>query len=172
MSHIVLLRAANVGGKNIFRPAELAKRLAHLDVINVGAAGTFVVRGRATPRRIRYEFLATIPFQPEITILPASELLALVRSKPFAGVTFSKDVRGWIAALAMPTKARPKLPVQRPAGTAWSVRFDRVEGQFALGLWRLPTGGFVFPSHVVEAALGVSATTRWWETFERIADLV
>jgi len=68
MSRIVLLRGANVGGKNVFRPVELVKRLTHLDVINVGAAGTFVVRGQATPRRIRQEFLATIPVQPKIMI--------------------------------------------------------------------------------------------------------
>jgi hypothetical protein len=29
----------------------------------------------------------------------------------------------------------------------------------------------VFPSHVVEKALGVPATTRWWETFERAAEV-
>jgi len=30
----------------------------------------------------------------------------------------------------------------------------------------------VFPSKVVEDTLGVRATTRWWETLERIAKLV
>jgi hypothetical protein len=31
---------------------------------------------------------------------------------------------------------------------------------------------FLFRNQVVEKALGVPATTRWWETFERTAPLV
>jgi len=68
-------------------------------------------------------------------------------------------------------RLRPKLPVVVPAGKAWQVRLERAQGRFALGLWQRGTGGFVFPSHVVERALGVTATTRWWETLERVAVL-
>lgn len=68
-------------------------------------------------------------------------------------------------------KSPPDLPLLAPAGNGWSVRFDRVDGRFAIGLWRRRPGGFVFPSHVVEKALGVPATTRWWETFERAAEV-
>lgn len=172
MAHVVFLRAANVGGNNVFRPAKLASALAHLGVVNVGAAGTFVVRGKATPAAIRREILAHLPFQPGISVLPASEVLALVRSGPFRGVAFSKDLRGWVAALGGRPKARPAMPLLVPAGAGWRVRLDRVEGPFALGLCHRRPGGFTYPSLVVEDALGVPATTRWWETFERVAALV
>lgn len=172
MAHVVFLRAANVGGKNVFHPAQLAAALAHLDVVNVGAAGTFVVRARATPAAIRREILAHLPFEPEMAVRPADEVVALVRSDPFAGTEFSKNLRGWVAVLDGRPKAKPRLPLAKPAGKAWSVRFDRLDGVFALGLWRRPTGGFVFPSQVVEDALGARATTRWWETFERVARLL
>ncbi len=172
MPHVVFLRAANVGGKNVFRPAKLAADLAHLDVVNVGAAGTFVVRGKATAAAIRRDILARLPFEPEIAIRPGQEILALVKSKPFDGVTFSKDVRGWAAALCGPPKTRPKLPILKPPGKAWSVRFDRIEGAFALGLVHRRPGGSVFPNQVVDAALGVPATTRWWETIERVAEIL
>ncbi len=172
MAHVVFLRAANVGGRNVFRPAQLAAALAHLEVVSVGAAGTFVVRRKAAAAAIRREILALLPFRPEVVVRPADEVLALVRSAPFGGVGFSRDVRGWVAALGGRPGARPKLPLARPAGKAWSVRLDRVEGAFALGLWHRRPGGFVFPNQVVEDALGVPATTRWWETFERVAGLV
>lgn len=172
MAHVVFLRAANVGGKNVFRPAQLAVALEHLDVVNVGAAGTFVVRGKASAAAIRREILAHLPFEPEMAVRPASEVAALVRSEPFARVTFSRDLRGWVAVLVGAPKARPTLPIVKPAGKEWSLRFDRVEGAFALGLVRRRPGGSVFPNQVVEGALGVSATTRWWETFERIARLI
>ncbi len=171
MGHVVFLRAANVGGKNVFRPAQLARALDHLDVVNVGAAGTFVVRGKASAARIRREILARLPFEPSLAVVPAREVVALVRSDPFAGVRFSKDRRGWVAVLDSRPRHRAELPVFDPAPKAWKVRFDRVHGCFALGLWQRRPGGFVFPSHVVEKALGVPATTRWWETVERTAKL-
>ena len=44
MALVVLLRGVNVGGHRTFRPAVLAQRLKHLDAVNIGAAGTFVIR--------------------------------------------------------------------------------------------------------------------------------
>jgi len=48
MALIVFLRAVNVGGHKTFRPSLLAKELSGYDVVNVGAAGTFVVRKPGT----------------------------------------------------------------------------------------------------------------------------
>lgn len=172
MGHVVFLRAANVGGRNVFRPARLALALEHLDVVNVGAAGTFVVRGKASAATIRREILARLPFQPALMVIPAKEIVALVRSRPLAGVAFSKDLRGWVAVLDGRPRSQPELPLAVPAGKTWSVRLERLSGRFALGLWRRRPKGFVFPSVVVEEALGTPATTRWWETFERVAEVV
>ena len=44
MALIVLLRGINVGGYRTFRPSMLASDLAAYDVVNVGTAGTLVVR--------------------------------------------------------------------------------------------------------------------------------
>ncbi len=172
MPHVVFLRAANVGGKNVFRPAQLATALAHLDVVNVGAAGTFLVRARASTASIRHEILSQLKFEPEVAVVPAREVLALVSAAPFPRVTFSKDVRGWVAVLCGRPKTPTTLPLATPAGSSWSVRFDRVEGRFAIGLWRRRPSGFVSPNQVVEKALGVPATTRYWETIQRLARLI
>jgi uncharacterized protein (DUF1697 family) len=171
MSHAVFLRAANVGGRNVFRPAQLAGALSHLDVVNLGAAGTFLVRGRATPAAIRREILTRLKFELDLAVVPAREILALVRSEPFRGMTFSKELRGWAAILCARPKVTPPLPLAAPAGKAWSVRLDRIEGSFALGLYRR-AGGSVFPNQVVEKALGVPSTTRWWETIVKVAQLI
>ena len=48
MALVVLLRGVNVGGHRTLRPAVLAKELADLDVVNIGAAGTFVIRQPVT----------------------------------------------------------------------------------------------------------------------------
>ena len=172
MAFAVFLRAANVGGKNVFRPAQLAAALAHLEVVNLGAAGTFVVRAPASAASIRREILSRLPFEPAIAVRPAREVVALVRSEPFRGIALSKDLRGWAAVLCGPPRSRPTLPLVKPAGRNWSVRFDRIDGPFALGLLHRRSGASVFPNAVVEDALDVPATTRWWETFERLAALL
>jgi len=169
VAHVVFLRAANVGGKNVFRPAQLATAMSHLDMVNVGAAGTFVIREKSSTAAIRRELVQRLPFECHIAIRPAKDVLELVRADPFAGVRLSKDLRGWVAVLGAKPKSLPKLPLTFPAGKSWSVRFDSIDGAFALGLWRRQPKGFVFPSNSVEATLGVPATTRFWETFGRIA---
>ena len=172
MSHVVFLRAANVGGNSVFRPAQLALALKHLDVVNVGAAGTFVVREKAPAAVIKSEILSRLPFEPALVVRPAREILALVDSAPFRGVRFSRDLRGWVAVLSERPKTPPRLPVVKPAGKLWSVRFERLQGAFAMGLQQRRPGGFLYASNVVEDALGVPATTRWWETIERIAKIL
>ena len=44
MALVVFLRGVNVGGHRTVRPTMLAQQLKRYDVVNIGAAGTFVVR--------------------------------------------------------------------------------------------------------------------------------
>jgi uncharacterized protein (DUF1697 family) len=62
MAHVVFLRGVNVGGHRTFRPAVLAQRMKRFDVVNVGAAGTFVVRARVGPAELRSELCRRLPF--------------------------------------------------------------------------------------------------------------
>ncbi len=172
MAHVVFLRAANVGGKNVFRPAKLAADLEHLELVNIGAAGTFVVRAKASAAAIRREILARLPFEPGLAIHPAADLVELVRRAPFKGMRLSKDLRGWAAVLEKPPKSPPTLPIEAPANRPWVVRFERIEGPFALGLQRRQPGVSVYANQVVEKALGISATTRWWDTLEQIVKVI
>ena len=169
MAHVVFLKGANVGGNNVFRPKLFAESLSHLDVLNVGAAGTFVVRAKTTSSAIRRDFLAKLPFQPVIALASASEITEFIRSAPFGARPRAKGVRWWVGVLAGKPKEKPRFPIATPVGRAWSVRVDGIQGSFAFGHWRRQPGGFVIPNIVVEKAVGVPVTVRWWETFERIA---
>ncbi len=171
MAHVVFLRAANVGGNNVFRPAQVAARLKHLDVVNIGAAGTFVVRGKTTPSKIREEILEHLPYEPAIAIRPGREITALVESNPFKGTTFSKDLRGFVGVLTGRSKATPVCPMFTPEGSKWVVRFDRLEGAYAMGLWRR-TEKFVIPANCIEKAVGVLVTVRWWETIVKASRIL
>src|SRR5580704_450692 len=75
MALVVLLRGVNVGGHRTFRPATLAKQLKHLDAVNIGAAGTFVIRRPVTRAKLRAELARRLPFDAEIMICQGHESL-------------------------------------------------------------------------------------------------
>ena len=57
MASVVFFRAVNVGGHQKFQPSVLAKKLANFGVVNVGAAGTLVVRKPVNQAALRAEIL-------------------------------------------------------------------------------------------------------------------
>lgn len=66
MALVVLLRGVNVGGHRTFRPTTLVERLQHLDAVNIGAAGTFVIRQPVTQARLRATVARELPFDADI----------------------------------------------------------------------------------------------------------
>lgn len=83
MSLVVFMRGVNVGGARRFQPKLLAKDLEHLGAINLGAAGTFVIRGGQDRKALRAEFLSRLPFPAELMICQGSDLLRLAAGSPF-----------------------------------------------------------------------------------------
>lgn len=169
MAHAVFLRAANVGGANVFRPAALAAALKRLDVVNIGAAGTFVVRSGASAAEIRKAFAAKLPHAFVMAVRPGRDVIALVDRSPFRHVTPTKDHRCWVAVLTGKPTRTMALPHLTPAEGDWFVRCDLVDGAFALGQWRRHPTKLVIPANTIEKALGVPVTVRWWETIEKVA---
>jgi uncharacterized protein (DUF1697 family) len=170
MALIVFMRGVNVGGHKTFRPAALAKEMAALDVVNVGAAGTYVVRKTVSQAKLRAELNRRLPFKAELMICPAGDLLNLVRTDPFAGQTFPKDAKRFVTVLGKRPGTLPRLPILRPDSAEWQVKVVGVTGKFALSLWRRMGKTLLYPNEVVEKALGVPATTRNWNTLEAIRD--
>jgi uncharacterized protein (DUF1697 family) len=82
---VVFLRGVNVGGHRTFRPTKLAVALAHFGAINIGAAGTLVIRHRMTQAQARAEVARILPFVAEIVVCPAREIVDLLSNDPFRG---------------------------------------------------------------------------------------
>jgi uncharacterized protein (DUF1697 family) len=172
MALVVFLRGVNVGGHRTFQPAALAKDLAALDVVNVGAAGTFVVRQKIGQTKLRAEFLKRLPFEPELMICPARDLLDLAASDPFGDDTCPDGVTRYASILARRPKTLPDLPICQPDGDDWQVKVVAVSGPFALSLHRRQGRTLVYPNEVVEKRFGVSVTTRNWNTIAAICDIL
>ena len=83
MALVVFMRGVNVGGHRTFRPAALAKELAAFDVVNVGAAGTFVIRQTIGQATLRAELLRRLPFQAELMICRGRDLINLASWEAF-----------------------------------------------------------------------------------------
>lgn len=168
MASVVFLRAANVGGTSVFRPSVLAKELADLDVVSIGAAGTFVVRRPASAAAVRARVVQGVRFRPEMMVRPGKEVLDLVADPPF-GKEPAGDVSRFVSVLAeRPTKV-PPLPIVVPLAEAWQVKVVAVPGPYALSWDRHDGKRRYYPNEVVERHLGVRATTRGWDTLLRVA---
>jgi uncharacterized protein (DUF1697 family) len=172
MPLVVFLRGVNVGGHKAFQPSRLAKELAHLGAINVGAAGTFVIPGAIGQGALRAEILERLPFAAEVMICPAREVIELAGSEPFPKGRANEDLRRFVSVMGKRPGRLPELPIHQPPGDAWEVKVVGVSGRFALSLWR-PTGRpFRDPNAIVEKRIGVSATTRNWNTIVKIGELL
>jgi uncharacterized protein (DUF1697 family) len=172
MALVVFMRVVNVGGHNSFQPAVLARAMAALDVVNIGAAGTFVVRGKVAQAWLRAEFRRRLAFDAEMMICPGRELLELTERDPFSESSPSKETRGYVSIMDKRPRALPKLPVSRPDGNDWQVKVCDVLGRFAVSLHRRLGRTLVYPNEVVEKHFGVPATTRNWDTITAICELL
>jgi len=162
---VVFFRAVNVGGYQKFQPSKLAIELADFGAVNIGAAGTLVVRESVGQAKLREEILTRLQFQPELMICPVREVLALARGDWFGDAPAGKDVGKFVSVMRKAPRLKPPLPIEQPVGKKWEVRIIAVTGRFALSVRRL---GQTYSNAVVEKQFGIPATTRNWNTIEAI----
>ena len=172
MALVVFLRGVNVGTAKRFQPSLLARELEHLGVSNLGAAGTFVVRGTLGQVALRAEFLRRLPFACELMICEGRDLLQLAAAEPFPDSFEDPDLRRFVSILAKRPPKPPALPWSYPAGDQWQLRLVGVSGRFVLCHWRPLGRSPLEPNGIVEKQFGVSATTRNWNTILKVCKLL
>lgn len=164
MPHAVFMRAVNLGSKTL-RPARLAQDLAKLDVVNIGAAGTFAVRGKIAQAALRREIARRLPFETDLMIVAAKAVGQLIERDPLG--KRPAGTRAFVTVLLRRPKRVAGLPVVRPEKGRWEVKVAAVEGVFALSLRRNVQGRF-YPNEIVEKHFGIPATTRTWDTLLKV----
>lgn len=171
MASVVFLRGVNVGGQKTFRPTLLAQELAHLDPVNIGAAGTFVIRKPITNAELRNEVAGRLPFDTQIMIFPGREIEKMMRNHPFASEPEGNDIVRFVSALSRRPRRSPKFPVTIPAVGEWFVRILATEDRFAFGVYRRQTRSIGYLGKIDEV-FGARATTRNWNTMVRITEVL
>lgn len=171
MALVVLLRGVNVGGHRTFRPTTLAAQLKHLGVVNVGAAGTFVIREAVSATRARAEFAKRLAFDTEIMICQGRDILRLVSQDVFAGHAARPDVVRFVTVLPRSPRSAPSLPLSLPAAGRWLVKIVAREKCFVFGMYRrdMKTIGYLGK---LDRLFGEPGTTRNWNTIIAIAKAI
>ena len=167
MALVVLLRGVNVGGHRTFRPSVLARELSRYDIVNVGAAGTFVVRKPGPRGQFRAALLRKLPFAAQIVLCDGGDLLRLVRNSPFGPEPAGPDVVRFASFLSEAGHARPSLPIALPASGDWLVRLIGLTDRIAFGEYRRHMKTIRYLGQI-DKLFGVPATTRNWNTVNAI----
>ena len=170
MALVVFLRGMNVGGHRSFRPTALARQLQHLDAINIGAAGTFVIGKRIGRRQLRTEITSRIPFDAEIIICEGREIAGLLSHDYFVGYQARDNVVRFVSILSRRPEAT-SLPFSLPTRGSWLLRVLGRSGRFVFGVYRRDMKVIRYLGKLDEI-FGVRATTRNWNTLTTITKVL
>src|SRR5579884_2622028 len=111
MALIVFLRGINVGGHRRFRPATLAKELSAYDVLNVGAAGTLIVRKPGQRSKFLQELRRNLPFEAVVASCDGTDLIRLEAENPFVAEPPPADLVRFVSILSKAGRVSASLPI-------------------------------------------------------------
>jgi len=164
MALVVFLRGINVGGHRAFRPSILSRGLSDYDVVNVGAAGTFIVRKPGLNRaKFRAEVLRKLPFEAEVVLCDGRDLIGLEMENPFGTEPSRPDIVRFVSILSRPSRSPADIPCNLPPRGEWFVRVIASKKRYVFGVYRrhMRTIGYLGQ---IDKMFGVPATTRNWNT--------
>jgi uncharacterized protein (DUF1697 family) len=171
MALVVFLRGVNVGGHRTFRPSVLARELSDYGVVNVGAAGTFVVRKPGPRSKFRAELLRKLPFEAQVVLCEGRDLVRLETENPFGTEPPRPDIVRFVSILSKADRGLASVPCTLPPRGQWFVRVIASKNRFVFGVYRrhMKTIGYLGQ---IDKLFGVPATTRNWNTIIAIVRIL
>jgi len=162
MALIVFLRGINVGGHRAFRPTVLAKELDIYDAVNVGAAGTLVIRKPGLRAKFLADLRRKLPFEATVCFCDGRDLIRLEMLKPFGTEPPPADVVQFVSILSEAERS-VSLPIALPEAGEWLVRIIGSKNRLVYGVYRrhMKTIGCLGQ---IDKLFGTPATTRSWNT--------
>jgi uncharacterized protein (DUF1697 family) len=146
----------------------LAEALKHLGAVNIGAAGTLVIRRRIPQALVRAEVARKLPFVAEIVICQGRDIAKLYSEDPFAGQPARPDVVRFVSVLSQRPRSAPSAAIRFPSHGRWLLKILARRNRFVIGMYRrhMKVIGYL---GALDRLYGVSATTRNWNTIAAIA---
>ena len=168
MALVVLLRGVNVGGHRTFRPTTLVDQLKHLDAVNIGAAGTLVIRRPVSRAQLRAELARGLPFDAEIIICQGREILRMMSQNHFADQPVRPDIVRFVSVLSKRPGSAPSTPMSFPSSGKWLLKILARDNRFVFGVYRRHMKAIGYLG-AFDRLFGVPVTTRNWNTITAIA---
>jgi uncharacterized protein (DUF1697 family) len=168
---VVLLRGVNVGGHKTFRPAVLAEQLKDFEAVNIGAAGTFVIRRAVSRAELRAELVRRLPFETEIMICQGRDILRLISANPFAAESVRPDIVPFVSLLSKRPVSAPPTPLRFPPSGTWLLKVLGRDNRFVFGVYRRQMKAIGYLG-TLDRLFGVPATTRNWNTITAIGKVL
>ena len=171
MKYVALVRAINVGGKNLLRMDVLRALCESAGLKNVR---TFLQAGNVTfeskaknpaliASKIDKQLSKAMKGEMKAFVFSLEELAKITERDPFKRVEPGDVMLCVVFFTDEPTKS-PKLPVKSTDNLELIAIHDRAAFVVAR---RKQNGWFGFPNGFVEKQLGVIATTRQWSTIKK-----
>ena len=163
MALVVFFRGMNVGGHKAFRPSVLARELGVYEAVNVGAAGTLVIRKPGPRAKFLAELRRKLPFEATIACCDARHLIGLEKDNPFGTEPPRADVVQFVSILSEAGRRKVSLPIALPESGEWLVRILGSKNRLVYGVYRrhMKTIGYLGQ---IDRLFGARATTRSWNT--------
>ena len=171
MALVVFIRGANVGGRRTFRPSLVARELSEFDVVNVGAAGTFVVHEPGSEAKFRTALLGKLPFQTEVMLCEGRDIIRIETDNPFGTERSNPSIVRFVSVLAKAGAVRASLPISFPAQGDWLVRVIGSQGRFVFGMYRRHMKTITYLGQL-DKLFSSRATTRNWNTIMSIVRIL
>jgi uncharacterized protein (DUF1697 family) len=164
---VVFVRGINVGGHRTFRPTKLARELKHLGAVNIGAAGTLVIRKPMTQAQARAEVARKLPFVAEIVVCQGRDIASLMSNNPFEGQSLRGGVVRFVSVLSQRPRLTPSTPMRFPSSGPWLMKILTRRKRFVIGMYRrhMKVIGLL---GALDRLYGVSVSTRNWNTIAAI----
>ncbi len=174
ITYIAFLRGINVGGQKMIRMEVLRQIFESLGFRSVRTylqSGNVVfnftrANSPALSQKIESELKKVTGHEVTVIILKLSELEALVRENPFRKIKPGADVMFFAVFLSAAPTTKPRLPLVSKLD---NLEVFAIQDRSAFVVSRPKKNGRSgYPNQFVEKELGVSGTTRNWNTVNKI----
>jgi len=141
----------------------LATELGAYDVVNVGAAGTFVVRKPVSRTNFLAELRRKLRSDVEVALCEGSDLIQLELENPFGTEPSRPDFVRFASILSRAGRSKVCLPIAIPEDGEWFVRIIGLKNRLVFGVYRRHMKTISYLGQIDEL-FGAPATTRSWNT--------
>jgi uncharacterized protein (DUF1697 family)/GNAT superfamily N-acetyltransferase len=171
--YVAFLRGINVGGKKIIKMEELNKIFTSAGFLKVRTliqSGNVIFNSTSGQiaklnKEIADLIRKNLGFDVEVFVKSLQELKEIFLSDPFAERKSTGRSKLYLSLLSSPPSKKPYLPF---FSEKKDVEIFRIDHDMAFIITHEINGRYGFPNNFFEETLGVTATTRNWNTIEKL----